>query len=77
MLRMAAFTLADIDATIVRLKAEYDKLNHIESYGLEGSRQAQHRRLKEIEDAIDRWQRMRERLVRGGVRTRGAVVPHE
>jgi len=34
--RHGAFTLAEIDATLARLKAEYEKLNHIEEYGLGG-----------------------------------------
>ena len=33
---MSAFTLAEIDATLTRLKAEYEKLNHMEEYGLGG-----------------------------------------
>lgn len=77
---MGAFTLAEIDAEIARLKAGYQKLNRIVSYGIGGrgtSRHAQHLQLKDIEDAIDRWQRKRNRLVRGGRRMRRAVIPHE
>ncbi len=73
---MGAFTLAEIDATLARLKAEYEKLGHVEEYGL-GGRQARHRRMEEIRREIESWERRRDRLVRGGVRTRGAVVPQE
>lgn len=31
---MGAFTLAEIDATLARLKAEYVRLNHMEEFGL-------------------------------------------
>lgn len=74
---MSAFTLAEIDAEIARLKVEYDKLNHMASYGINSgtsARQAQLRGLKEIEDAIDRWQARRDALTgAGGIRNRGAV----
>jgi hypothetical protein len=73
---MSAFTLAEIDATLARLKAEYEKLNHMEEYGL-GGRQGRHRRMEEIRREIAHWERRRDRLMRGGVTTRGAVVPHE
>lgn len=73
---MSAYTLAEIDAEIARLKLEYQKLTHIASYGVGGgnsSRQAEHRQLKELEDAIERWQRRREALDGRGIRMRGAV----
>ncbi len=73
---MGAFTLVEIDATLARLKAEYEKLNHMEEYGLSG-RQARHRRMEEIRREIKHWERRRDRLVPGGVKTRGPVVPHE
>jgi hypothetical protein len=73
---MGAYTLAEIDATLVRLKAEYEKLNHMEEYGVAG-RQGRHRRMEEIRREIEHWERRRDRLVRGGMRTRGAVVPYE
>lgn len=73
---MGAFTLAEIDATLTRLKAEYEKLTHMEEYGL-GGRQARHRRMEEIRREIEHWERRRDRLVRGGIRRRGAVIGHE
>jgi hypothetical protein len=73
---MGAFTLAEIDATLARLKAEYDKLAHMEEYGL-GGRQGRHREMEKVRREIEHWERRRDRLVRGGVRARGAVVPHE
>jgi hypothetical protein len=73
---MGAFTLAEIDATLARLKAEYDKLNHMEEYGL-GGRQGRHRRMEEVRREIGHWERRRDRLLRGGIRARGAVVRHE
>lgn len=73
---MGAFTRAEIEATLTRLKIEYEKLNHMEEYGL-GGRQARHREMEKVRREIEHWERRRDRLVRGGMRTRGAVVPHE
>jgi hypothetical protein len=73
---MGAFTLTEIDATLTRLRVEYDKLDHMEEYGVAG-RQGRHRRMEEIRREMEHWEGRRERLVRGGVRTRGALVPHE
>lgn len=73
---MGAFTLAEIDATLARLKAEYDKLNHLEEYGMAG-RQGRHREMEKVRRELEYWERSRDRLLRGGMRTRGAVVPHE
>ena len=73
---MGAFTLAEIDAILTRLKAEYEKLNHMEEYGL-GGRQGRHRRMEEIRREVEHWGRRRDRLVRGGIRQRGAVIGHE
>ena len=33
---VSAFTQAEIDATLTRLEAEYEKLNHMEESGLGG-----------------------------------------
>ncbi len=72
---MGAFTLAEVDATLARLKAEYEKLTHMEEYGL-GGRQARHRRIEEIRREIEHWERRRDRFMCGGVRARGAVIGH-
>lgn len=72
----SAYTLAEIDAEIARLKQAYQKLNHLSAYNVGGgssSRGAQARQLKEIEDAIDRWQRRRDALAGGGIRIKHAV----
>jgi hypothetical protein len=73
---MGAFTLAEIDATLARLKAEYEKLNHLEEYSVAG-RQGRHRAMEKVRREIEHWERRRERLLRGGMRARGVVVPHE
>jgi hypothetical protein len=44
---MGAFTLTEIDATLSRLKAEHEKLNHMEEYGVAG-RQGRPRRMEGI-----------------------------
>jgi hypothetical protein len=62
---MGAFTLAEIDATLARLKAEYEKLNHMEEYGL-GGRQSRHREMEKIRREMEHWERRRDRHVRGG-----------
>lgn len=72
---MGVFTVEEIDATLARLKAEYDKLNHMEEYGLSG-RQARHRRMAEIRSEIEAWERKRDRLLRGGIAARVVVIPH-
>lgn len=60
---MGAFTLTEIDATLARLKAAYEKLTRVEECGL-GGRQARHRRMEEIQREIEHWERRRERLMR-------------
>lgn len=68
--------LTEIDATLARLKAEYEKLNHMEEYGV-GGRQGRHREMEKVRREMEHWERRRDRLVRGGIRRRGAVIGHE
>jgi hypothetical protein len=74
---MAPFTLAEIDAILVDLKASYQKLSKtpIQQYGI-ANRQAAYREMDKLRREIEAWERKRDRLLRGGIKARGVVVPH-
>ena len=59
---MGAFTLAEIDATLAHLKAEYGRQNHLKEYGVAGP-QERHREVEKIRCDVEHWERRRDRRV--------------
>lgn len=74
---MAVSTLAEIDAILADLKASYQKLSKtpLQQYGI-ANRQAVYREMDKLRREIKAWELERDRLLRGGIKARGVVVPH-